>query len=609
MTAIRFFAVHVVLLLALAATAYVAGRLALRRAPALDARERAVVAGALGLVVLASLGCLLGLLGRLTLGPLLVAVVAIHLAGRRIWVELAARGAASRRWPGRRAALLAGVALALGAPLFALALYPPTAFDDTLYHLPFARAFAATGGLPFLPELRFPVFPQFAEVLSAELLLVGGDVATHLVQLLAIALTAALLVVWGREWGGAGQDHTAGWLAAAVWMGNPIVVYLGGTGYVEPLLALFVTASCWAFGKWRGTAKPGWLALAAVFAAAAAGTKYLGLFFVAALAATTLATRRRHLLLFLGVALLVMAPWYGRIVVLTGNPVFPYLSGIFGENDWTPVRFRTLAVPPGDAVALVAAAVRHSGRLLTLPWDVVARRHLVGGLPPFSPAYLVAAPFVAAVMARDRRLRRLLASAVCFVLLFPALPPDSRYLVTVLPLFSLALGIVAAAALRRFAPARPLAPAILAALLVVPGWLYAGVRIVRQGPVPATSAAREAYLLRSVPLYPAVARLHQEMRPGDTVYGLHAEQMRDFVRGNFLGDWYGPHRYGLMPDLATAPQALAATLRGIGVDFLLVAKPPGTAPLARVAGQSSFELLYEDPRAALFALRAPPGEG
>ena len=31
----------------------------------------------------------------------------------------------------------------------ALALYPPTGFDATLYHLPFARAFAASGRLPF----------------------------------------------------------------------------------------------------------------------------------------------------------------------------------------------------------------------------------------------------------------------------------------------------------------------------------------------------------------------------------------------------------------------------------------------------------------------------
>ena len=35
-----------------------------------------------------------------------------------------------------------------------------------MYHLPFARAFAASGGLPFLPALRYPMFPPLAEVVK-----------------------------------------------------------------------------------------------------------------------------------------------------------------------------------------------------------------------------------------------------------------------------------------------------------------------------------------------------------------------------------------------------------------------------------------------------------
>src|SRR6185436_20936300 len=101
--------------------------------------------------------------------------------------------------------------------------------------------------------------------------------------------------------------------------------------------------------------------------------------------------------------ILAMAPWYGRILKLTGNPVFPYLSGIFGANAWTPVRFFTLApshlAPDGETV------VRYALRLLTLPWDVIARRELVGGLPPFSPGYLVGVPLLAWIVVRERRLR------------------------------------------------------------------------------------------------------------------------------------------------------------------------------------------------------------
>src|SRR5438067_2511808 len=53
------------------------------------------------------------------------------------------------------AAALHALHLLVFVPLVVLALYPPIAFDETLYHLPFVRAFARDGALRFLPDLRF----------------------------------------------------------------------------------------------------------------------------------------------------------------------------------------------------------------------------------------------------------------------------------------------------------------------------------------------------------------------------------------------------------------------------------------------------------------------
>lgn len=208
-----------------------------------------------GLIVLATVGALLGVVGGLTVPVLAVVLAVIHAAGLGLW-----RGIATR-FVGAKWKLRGAVAALLALPCFLLATYPPTAFDETLYHLPFARAFLATGRLPFLPELRFPVFPHLSEVLEAEVLGFGGDTATHLVALLAVGVTAALVWSWGREWGG--QDRPeAGWLSAAIWLGNPLVIYLSGTDYVEPLLALFVTAAGFAFWSWRRGGERRWLILA-----------------------------------------------------------------------------------------------------------------------------------------------------------------------------------------------------------------------------------------------------------------------------------------------------------------------------------------------------------
>ncbi len=629
---IAFLVRHLASWLLLVATAGVAGELLLARSTAVRAAELRALAPALGLVALGNLFGLLGLAGRLTQPAVVAGIVAIHLAGWKTWRRIAlflgvARGAGEATaggstLPRRRLGAWAVAGGVLLTPLFALALYPPSAFDETLYHLPVARAFAATGGLPFLPEVRTPVFPQLAEVLSAALLLVADDVATHFVALLANLLTAGVLAVWA----GARFGAATGGLAALIWLGNPIVTYLGGTGYVEPLLALFVTTACWALSQWRATGGRAWLVLAAVFAASAADVKYLGLFFVAALAAAVLlpppsqadaavggrGVRGRALALFAAVAAAVLLPWYGRIVAWTGNPVFPFLPEIFGETAWNvPVQDLSGLSLGADLASWVEVLRHYFARLLPVSWDVVLRRTRVGQMPPFSPLYLISVPLIAFTALRDRRTRAAAALGAAYCLLFPLLPADSRYLVPVLPLFSLVMAVGIAAgltsAIRRLRlPARRQRTTglALALLLSSPGWLYASYRLSRLGPLPTTPGARSAHLARLLPVYPAVERLDAELVPGERVYLLYAEEMRYHVRGEVVGDWSGPDNYREIGPLLADPGALARRLRARGVRYLLVGKTrTPLPPRERAPWPENFRLLYEDPAAALYALR------
>src|SRR4029434_8849657 len=67
------------------------------------------------------------------------------------------------------------IGLALGAvSVRDTALYPPLAFDEILYHLPFAESFVCSGELSFLSDLRVPVFPGLGECIQAELWLCAG---------------------------------------------------------------------------------------------------------------------------------------------------------------------------------------------------------------------------------------------------------------------------------------------------------------------------------------------------------------------------------------------------------------------------------------------------
>lgn len=555
-----FVGAHLLAFALLAVTAWMAGRLVLRR---LEGLEGLAVSSALGLSLLAHAAFALGALGLLNRVSLIVLVAGIHLLGLPVWREV------EWRWNWKTAL---GLTLA-AAPLFVLALYPPTAFDETLYHLPYARAFARTGGIPFLPELRYPIFPQLDEMLFTGMLLLAGDVATHLVQLLATLITAALLISWGGR---------SGWLAAAAFLGNPIVVHLAGTSYVEPALTLFVTAAAYSLERWRETRERSWLVLLGLFAGSAAGVKYLGLFFVAALLAALLpaAFRERSprdLLLASAAALAVLAPWYGRLVLVTGNPLFPFYPEIFGPNPWVP--------DPAVHGTLAERAVDW----LTFPWDVLLDRGAVGNQPPFSPAYLFGLPLLVYGFARDGRVRRVLGIALAYSLLLFILPQDSRYMTAVLPLVSLALALT----LSRWRLRSWVMPA-LALLLFLPGWAYGIHRIAREGPLPATARERDAYLARELPVYAALHRLNRLHGRSYTAYGVFAENMVYHADGTLLGDMSGPARYSRALAGYKDPERLRRDLRELGAGYLLIVRGKGFSLPDGPEWRRRFRKVYSD---------------
>jgi 4-amino-4-deoxy-L-arabinose transferase-like glycosyltransferase len=447
-----------------------------------------------------------------------------------------------------------------------------------------------SGGAPFLPDLRFPVFPQANEMLFALVMLFAPDLAAHGVQWLMTALTASLVWVWGRDAFGA----AAGRLAAAVYLGAPIVAYLAGSGYVDAGLTLFATAALYAVRRWRGTGERRWLLLAALFAATAADVKYLGLFFLGVVGLTILLghlpergsrERWRAVLLFGAVALAALVPWYGRIYAWTGNPVFPYF---FGGGPWAPINFHGFG---GSSLG------ERLVRLARLPWDTVFERGRYGFQPPYSPVFLVSLPLALLAAARDAQQRRLLALSAIYAFLCLSLPPDSRYLVPVTPLLAVSAAGIAA----RFTDRRLLIAGLCAACLL-PGALYALYRLHLQGPPPFTPATREAWLSRRLPLYPAVAFLN---RGSSVTWALHAENMHYYARDRFLGDWYGPASFARVLNGLANPEDLHGRLRRLGADHLLIAagQAPGLPFPEDAAFRRWFEPVYADSAARVYRLR------
>jgi hypothetical protein len=539
----------------IALSAWVFGETALDRLGLDEPAERRALATALGLGMIAQALFFLGLAGLLE-RPLVLALLALgHLPCRCVWRRLLS----GLRWR------LAAPAL-LVAPSAALALYPPTGFDATVYHLPYVEAFIAAGRLTFAADLVFPVFPQAVEMGFVLAFFLGGEAAAQLTQVLSLGLVAALAAAWGRQLFSA----RAGRFAAALWLGTPLAVWIAGMAYVDLGLTLYVTAAFHCWERWRRGGDRRWLALAGVFAGLAAGTKYLGLFFCGALFALTavrVAAFRagrpwRPLAAFAVAAAVVLAPWYARIVYHTGNPVFPFYPAIFGAGEWTPPRAPTSTA----ATTLASRAVDGLGFLVRVPWTAVFDREVFHFQAPLTPFYLVLIPLCAPRVLGRAAARRLLLLAGVYGLFWLTMVRDVRFLLPAMPALNVALAGGLDLWTRRWR--HRVAVAGIAAVLAAPGLLYGVYKVWERGSLPVTADARADYLSAALPGYDAVRWLNENAGDEYTVYAF-GERLRYYADGRFLGNWLGPASFHRVSASLGSGRALHAKLRELGACYFL----------------------------------------
>jgi hypothetical protein len=565
---------------------------------------------ALGFAAVGQVLTLIGFAGMLRRPIVLAVVIGVHAAAIPAWRRVAAVVRAALIAQAARAtvsgaltleAALAASGCAIALTSFLLTLYPPLGFDQTVYHLPFTRAFVATGGLPFLPALRLPTFPPFAELLNAAVLMFAGDVATQAVGWVALVACVALAYVWAsalaRDANGAlprAPVLASGLLAAATIAGSPIAFYLAATGYVEPLLALLGGASLYAADRMRITERSGtdtaWLAAAAgLLAGSAASVKYHGLYFVPAAAILVLRhasreTIRRDLAVYGVAATAAMLPCYGRLLAQTGNPVFPFYSGLFGENPW------------GLQVMMGPSGAERWWLTLTRLWNVTFRREAIGHLPHYSPAFLLALPVIAAAAWRHRQFRLPLFIAIGYMV---ASPTHAHYLFTISVLWAALFGGSAVALLRE----RTNMLIAMAVILACGGEAYVIHRLYRLGPPPVTSEGRDRVIASQRPLYPAVAWLNRHAGPV-TVYAVNAEMMVDYASGTLLGDFNGPASFELMEARVRTTGSVAAALDAIGASHLLVPVDVTASFWNTEASRDPrLERVYDDGRAIVYRVK------
>lgn len=239
----------------------------------------------------------------------------------------------------------------------ASALLPPVDFDVREYHLQAPKEFFQAGRITFLPHNVYANMPLGTEMLSLVGMIVTRDWWTGaLVGKTLIALFAPLGALLLFAAGCRLATASAGVLAALVYISLPWIALVSTQGLIEGAFAFYLLAALYSALLPRdrvaiASDRLKFTALAGFLAGGAVSTKYPAVLYCVLPLAALLVGQSfwrpkfadagsqskgealKPLAVFLLTCALGCGLWFAKNAVLTGNPTYPLLAGVFdGET-------------------------------------------------------------------------------------------------------------------------------------------------------------------------------------------------------------------------------------------------------------------------------------
>jgi hypothetical protein len=385
---------------------------ALPRRP--DEHLLAGMAAGLGLAGMVGLG--LAAVGQLRPMPLAaVGLVALGAGGRDLLLALAA--ARPRRWPWLG---LAVCGLVLAAEIVTM-LAPPVGGDQTKYQLVYPRLYGMAGRLVPTPWSFWGQMQYLQNFVFAIGFALRGDIlARFLNATFGVLATLALATLARRH-----LADGAGLAVGLLFFTLPITWSLMTRAGSDFPVVLYAALAMNALLDWAADGEAADLRRTALMAGLAGGSKVMGLLVPALVGVGVLVVASRRVLplrrtfgavvVYGGLALAAMSPWYVRNAVDTGNPIYPFGYRVFGGRYWSAAAGDYLAdyyrgYQTTWAARREADAPYAGVALARFPWDVTmhpesfekgARQSLDIGpfVLAFAPAVLLVHRRRAAVLA------------------------------------------------------------------------------------------------------------------------------------------------------------------------------------------------------------------
>jgi hypothetical protein len=240
---------------------------------------------------------------------------------------------------------------------------PPWHFDVREYHLQVPKEWFQQGAAVFMPHNVYGNMPLGAEMHAIlGMALMPGDDAWWWGALVGKTITGAFAILTALAIYATGRRFLtpyAGSVAAFAFLSTPWIAHASTAGLIESAVAFYfmltvqATLIWWQEDKASGESDPadrssphngqrGIVMLAGFLAGSAVACKYPSVLFLVIpillffLFGSGRTPRWRPAVVFLLAVACASGLWFGKNIVLTGNPTYPLLSGVFAGTTRTP---------------------------------------------------------------------------------------------------------------------------------------------------------------------------------------------------------------------------------------------------------------------------------
>jgi hypothetical protein len=465
--------------------------------------------------------------------------------------------------------------------LLIIALSPIITHDAMVYHLNVPQIYADEGRILAIPYNLFSNTFLNVGMLYTAALLIGEFILANMVHFVFGLGTLAVLYSAARR----NFGRTTAVLAVLMFFFNPTVLNEMPIAYVDMGLVFYFVLSLLCLWRWKTEGNGRWFALACIFAGIFAGIKYTSIHGLAAIAvmialAEFLSSGRSvgrtagRLAIFGGVVTLFVLPYLVKNFLLTGNPVYPLMYGIFDGRWLAPVQVERM---------LAYVSTHGMGRdwrsLLALPWNITV--HGGPGYAHFdaviTPLWLMFVPAVVLVRNKSAMLKWAVIACVAYFLSWAASTHITRYLMPLFPVLSLisARTVVALKEeTREFSPVLSrilMAGAVAVCCVVWFGFAYSyPLRVPPEfGPVLWGNQTTDEFQARRIPNYP-VFRYINDTIPTDARLAFFWDNRGFLCERPQIGDsvFEAPSMIELVHEAGTAAE-LHERLSRMGITHIL----------------------------------------